>query len=195
MAGVRRLPTVANTVAAPEPPAPHIPPIAEAAAQLAQIRPKGYFGGARLLAADAQVATLLANEARRRAMRRLFGIPVDTGSGIATLIALGALLEAIRRQTQSLPPVPGRDNALIGLGILRETAYDIAGPASRSSRYFGTLLGIALIGGGTRIVVKKSAHGVRTLAHHAIADFNHRYGHLIRPNQRRQQNQSSSPPV
>ncbi|HTX08391.1 MAG TPA: hypothetical protein VME22_07255 [Solirubrobacteraceae bacterium] len=172
-------------MATPDTPLPPGPPIAQAAAQLAQIRPKGYFGGARLLAADAQVAALLANEARRRTMRRLFGIPVDNSSGLVTLIALGAVVEGVRRQSQRIPSRPTRGQSLIGLGILRETAYEIAGPASRSSRYFGTLLGIALIGGGTRIAVKKSAHGVRVLAHHASADFNHRYGHLIRPNQRR----------
>jgi hypothetical protein len=126
-------------------------------------------------------------------MRRLFGIPVDTNSGIATLIALGALGAAISRQAPGLPPRPTGGQSLIGLGILRETAYEIAGPASRSSRYFGTLLGIALIGGGTRIVVRKSAHGVRTVTRHATADFNHRYGHLIRPNQRRNGRPPSPP--
>jgi hypothetical protein len=171
-------------MAAPDVPVPPVPPIAEAAAQLAQIRPKGYFGGARLLAADARVATLLANEARRRAMRRVFGIPVDSKSGLATLIALGAVVEAVHRRTDDFHTGLKRSDSLVGLGILRETAYGIAGPSSRSSRYFGTLLGIALIGGATQIAVRKSAHEVRALSHRATADFSHRYGHLIRPNRR-----------
>jgi hypothetical protein len=195
MAGIRRLPTVASTVADPQPPVPDVPPVAQAAAGLARIRPEGYLGGARLLAADAQVAALLANEARRRAMRRMFGIPVDKSSGIATVIALGALAEAIRRQTEGLPTRPTGGQSLIGLGILRETAYQIGGPGSRSSRYFGTLLGVALIGGGARIAVKKSAKGVRTVTHRASAEFNHRYGHLIRRNLRRQEHATTSPPV
>ncbi len=193
MAGACRLPTVAR-VATPDVPVPPVPPIAQAAAELARIRPEGYFGGARLLAADAQVATMLANEARRRALRRLFGIPVDTSSRIATLIALGALVAGIRRQRERLPSKPTPDYGLIGLGVLRETAYEIAGPASRSSRYFGTLLGVALIGGATRIAVKRSAHGARTLARHATTDFNHRYGHLIRTNRRRSDDAVPSPP-
>jgi hypothetical protein len=186
MAGARPLPTVA-AMAAPEeaPLPPPVPEIVEAAAELARIRPKGYFGGTRLLAADARVATMLANEARRRAMRTVFGIPVDSKSGLATLIALGAAGKALQRRTENFHPSrPTRGQSLIGLGILRETAYEIAGPASRSSRYFGTLLGLALIGGATQIAVKKSAHGVRVLSHRATADFNHRYGHLIRPNRR-----------
>jgi hypothetical protein len=185
MAGARPLRTVAP-VAASEAPVPPVPPIAEAAAELTRIRPKGYFGGARLLAADARVATLLANEARRRAMQRVFGIPVDSASGLATLIALGAVARAVQRRTDNFHPSrPTRGQSLIGLGILRETAYEIAGPSSRSSRYFGTLLGVALIGGATQIAVKKSAHGVRVLSHRAAANFNHRYGHLVRPNRRR----------
>ena len=194
MAGARRLPTVAR-VATPDVPVPPVPPIAQAAAELTRIRPEGYFGGARLLAADAQVATMLANEARRRALRRLFGIPVDTNSRIATLIALGALVAGIRRQRERLPSRPSPDYGLIGLGILRETAYDIAGPASRSSRYFGTLLGIALIGGATRIAVRKSAHGARVVTHRATGEFNHRYGRLIRANRRRTDDAVPSPPV
>ncbi len=180
---------------APDVPVPPVPPIGQAAAELARIRPEGYFGGVRLLAADAQVATMLANEARRRALRRLFGIPVDTNSRIATLIALGALVEGIRRQRERLPPKPSPDYGLIGLGVLRETAYEIAGPGSRSSRYFGTLLGVALIGGATRIAVKKSAHGARVVTHRATAEFNHRYGHLIRANRRRTDDAGPSPPV
>jgi hypothetical protein len=178
-------------MAAPEAPLPPVPPIAEAAAvaeaaaELTRIRHEGYFGGARLLAADAGVASLLANEARRRAMHRVFGIPLDSASGLATLIALGAVAKAVRRRTDNFQSGLSRSDALVGLGILRETAYDIAGPSSRSSRYFGTLLGVALIGGATQIAVKKSAHGVRVVSHRAFADFNHRYGHLIRPNRRR----------
>jgi hypothetical protein len=194
MAGARRLPTVAR-VATPDAPVPRVPPIAQAAAELARIRPEGYFGGARLLAADARVAGMLANEARRRALRRMFGIPVDTNSRIATLIALGALVEGIRRQRERLPSRPSPDYGLIGLGILRESAYEIAGPASRSSRYFGTLLGVALIGGATRIAVKRSAHGARVVTHRASAEFNHRYGSLIRRNLRRVADQGPSPPV
>jgi hypothetical protein len=194
MAGACRLPTVAR-VATPDAPVPPVPPIAQAAAELARIRPEGYFGGARLLAADARVAAMLANEARRRALRKFFGIPVDTNSRIATLIALGALVAGIRRQRERLPSKPSPDYGLIGLGVLRETAYEIAGPGSRSSRYFGTLLGIALIGGATRIAVKKSAHGARVVTHRATTEFNHRYGRLIRANRRRQKDEAPSPPV
>jgi hypothetical protein len=148
---------------------------------------EGYFGGARLLAADVRVATLFADEARRRTMQRLFGIPRGDKSGLATLIALVALGEAVRRRMEpvpapSSPTVPG---IVVGVSLVRELAYDIAGPWSRESPYFGTLLALALIGGTTRMAVRASAHRVRTLSHKGVAEFEHRYGHLIRPNRPR----------
>jgi hypothetical protein len=159
-----------------------VSPAAAAQAVLAPIRPEGYFGGVRLLAADARVAYLLANDARCRAMERLFGIPRDEKSGLATLIALGTLAEVIRRSSQGLAKGPTAPDYLFGLGMLRESAYGLAGPSSRQSHYFGTLVAIALVGASARVAVRKTVHGVRGVSHQAYTDFHHRYGHLIRPN-------------
>ena len=156
-------------MATPEPPVPDVPPIAQAAAGLTRIRPQGYFGGARLLAADAQVAAMLANEARRRALRRFFGIPVDTNSRIATLIALGALVAGIRRQRERLPSKPSPDYGLIGLGVLRRRRMRSPAPGPAARGISGTLSGVALIGGATRIAVRKSGHGARVVTHRATA--------------------------
>jgi hypothetical protein len=148
---------------------------------------EGYFGGARLLAADIRIASLFADEARRRTMQRVFGIPRGDKSGLATLIALVALGETLRRRTEgiSAPSTPTVPGVVVGVSLVRELAYDIAGPWSRESPYFGTLLALALIGGTARMAVRGSAHQVRALSHKGIAEFEHRYGHLIRPNRPR----------
>jgi hypothetical protein len=143
------------------------------------------FGGARLLAADARVVYLLADDARRRAIERVFGIPRDEKSGLLTLFALAALGSALQSRVPGRPSRPGLSGVMFGFGAVAEAAYDIAGPSSRESPYFGTLLAFALAGAATRVAVRKTAHGVRGVSHEAYREFHHRYGHLIRRNPRR----------
>ncbi len=66
--------------------------------------------------------------------------------------------------------------------MLGEAAYNVAGPGSRESSDFATLVGFALAAAGARAAVRKTAHGVRGVSHQAYAEFHHRYGHLIRRN-------------
>jgi hypothetical protein len=161
---------------AEEPPPPLVP-----------IRREGYFGGVELLAADARVASLFADEARRRTMYRLFGIPKTDKSGLATLIALLTVAEAARRAMDGMsrPAPPTPIGVLFGIGLVKEAAYGIAGPSARQSPYFGTLLAFALMGASVRLGLRASTRGVRNLSHTARTDFVHRYGHLVRPNRPR----------
>jgi hypothetical protein len=152
---------------------------------LARIRPEGFFGGARLLAADARVAYLLADEGRRRTMERLFGIPRDEPSGVATVVALMVLAQVVRSHTPQPKFRPTVNDVAFGFGALREAAYDVAGPWARESSYFGTLLAFALVAGTARAAMRKSSHGASGLSHQAYREFHHRYGHLIRRNRRR----------
>ena len=162
------------------------PGAVDAAPPLIPIRKEGYFGGVELLAADARVASLFADEARRRTMRRLFGIPTTDKSGLATLVALLTLGEAIRRRTNGYRrPNPTVIGAVTGLGLVKELAYDIAGPWSRESSNFGTLLAFALMAASARVAVRSSVRGVRSVSHQGFSEFEHRYGHLIRPNRNR----------
>jgi hypothetical protein len=160
---------------------------AEPGHPLAPIRREGYFGGGRLLAADLRVVSLFADEARRSALQRLLGIPKADPSALVTLIALATAAEAIRRGMEgvSSPSRPSPIGLMTGVGVAKEVAYGIAGPAARETPYFGTLLVWAIIGTSTRFVVKKSLRGVRSVSHEARREFDHRYGHLIRPNRRR----------
>ena len=120
-------------------------------------------------------------------MQRLFGIPPSEKSGLATLVALLALGEALQRRTEGMsrPSPPTFPGYVIGVALVRELAYDIAGPWSRESPYFGTLMAFALIGRTARVAVRESRRGVRKLSHRGFTEFEHRYGHLIRPNRPR----------
>ena len=69
--------------------------------------------------------------------------------------------------------------------MVKEAAYGIAGPSARESPYFGTLLAFALMGAGVRLGLRASTRGVRNLSHRARHEFEHRYGHMIRPNRPR----------
>jgi hypothetical protein len=124
-------------------------------------------------------------------MERLLGIPRDQPSGIETLVTVGFLVSATRSRAdrgraalRSRRKLSGSDRAIIGFGVLREAAYDVAGPSARESAYFGTLLAFALVGATARLAVRKSAHGVKGLSHQAYGEFHHRYGHLILRNRR-----------
>lgn len=155
--------------------------------KLAPIRREGYFGGVGLLAADARVVLLFADEARRRALQRLLGISRVDKSGLETLIVLALLAGATRRRVEAVPKpsTPTLPSALAGVGLVKEAAYGIAGPWARESPYFGTLLVFAVMGASVRFGVRASTRGVRSLSHQARTEFDHRYGHLIRPNRPR----------
>jgi hypothetical protein len=144
----------------------------------------GYFGGARLLFADARVVYLLLNEARSRTIARLFGISGEN-SALVTLIALGLAAHTVRSKVGRVlnaPGVPDAGDAVIGASLMRESVRGIAGAWSRDSPIFGTLVIASLVGTVVRPVVRATVHGVKASAHVARADFDHRYGHIIRPN-------------
>jgi hypothetical protein len=170
-----RLASSVMTTPEPEPP-PLVP-----------IRREGYFGGVELLAADARVALLFADEARRRTLERLFGISRLDKSGLETLIILGLLAGATQRRVQSVrrPTPPTPIGVMFGIGLVKEAAYGIAGPSARQSPYFGTLLAFAVMGATARLGVRASTRGIRRLSHQARYEWDHRYGHLIRPNRPR----------
>jgi hypothetical protein len=159
---------------------PELPP-------LAPIRREGYFGGLGLLAADMRVALLFADEARRRTLERLLGVSRVDKSGLETLIVLGLLGGGTRRRVQAVrrPKPPTPIGVMFGMGLVKEGAYAVAGPWARESPYFGTLLGFALIGASTRYVARKSTRRVGALTRKGFHEFEHRYGHMIRPNRPR----------
>jgi hypothetical protein len=134
--------------------------------------------GARLLATDLRVATLLLNDARYRTFQRVFAVE-RRDVNLVTLIGLLVLAEKTQATTRSLRGRRGPTMAedFMGFGIVREALCRVAGPSSRDTPLLSTLLAIAVIGGAAR----SGLHGVRGSGHRADVAFHHRYGYLIDP--------------
>lgn len=147
----------------------------------------GYFAGAKLLATDARVALLLLREIRGRVCEGLFGVSRDD-SALVTFIALATLAHAVRNSVHDAITAPGAptwNDAVIGVGALKEGAHWIAGDWSRDVPVVPALIVAAVIGQHLRPWLRISLHDVKAVSRQIRVDFDHRYGHLIRPNHER----------
>jgi hypothetical protein len=146
-----------------------------------------YFGGGRLLFSDARVMYLLANEARSRLIARLFGISGEN-SALVTVIALGLAADTVHRKMVKVLNAPGAPDvadAMVGASMLRESVRRIAGVGSEGSPMLGTLILGSLVAACIRPALKATLHAAKASSHRARVDFDHRYGHIIRPSHRR----------
>jgi hypothetical protein len=147
----------------------------------------GYFSGAKLLARDVRVATLLVREGRNRACGRLFGVSSDD-SAIVALIALATLAHAAHEKVRDIitaPGAPSMSDSFIAVGMLKETVHVIAGDWSREMPVMPAVIVGAVIAHHLRPWERIALHDIRAAAHRLRVDFDHRYGHLIRPNRQR----------
>jgi len=139
--------------------------------------------GARLLARDVGVVTLLLNDARHRAFQRVFAVD-KTDVNLMTLIVLLVTAERMqatsRRVRASRGPTLAED--FTGFGIVREALCRVAGPNARDTPLLASLLAIAVIGG----TVRSGLHGLRGSGHSADVAFHKRYGYLVDPGHWRQ---------
>ncbi len=129
---------------------------------------------------------LLLNEARSSAIARLFGISGEN-SALVTMIALGLAAGTVHRKAVQIIHAPGGPtvaDGAIGAALLGESAHGIAGGLYRGSPLFGTLIATSLVGAALRPVVRTTLRGVKASSHAARADFDHRYGHIIRRSRR-----------
>jgi hypothetical protein len=137
--------------------------------------------GARLLVSDIRTALLLLDEARYRAVRRLFGVSRDQ-SWPVTLIALAVLAQAAHDKSDQMlkgPGGPSRSDVMLGAAGVRELLAGIPGPRSRDTELVATLVAIALAGAVVRPGPSRAAHGIRTATDRARHSFERRYGHLL----------------
>jgi hypothetical protein len=147
----------------------------------------GYFSGAKLLARDVRVGALLVREGRNRACARLFGVSSDD-SALVALIALATLAHAAHGKVHDIitaPGAPSMSDSLIGAGILKEAVHLIAGDWSREVPVMPAVIVGAVIAHHLRPWERLALHDIRAMAHRLRMDFDHRYGHLIRPNRPR----------
>lgn len=140
-------------------------------------------GGARLLRTDVRVAHLLANEARDRAAARLFGVSPDDAF-LVTIIALGLAARAVHDRAVRVldaPGVPSFGDTVIAAGALRQAAQRIQGTPSTKSPALDLLVLSAFVSALAVPSVRASLRWVRASTHRLRLDFDHRYGHLLRP--------------
>src|SRR5947209_10038867 len=111
----------------------------------------GGRAGARVLRTDLRVASLLANDARRRAITRLFAVPADQ-QNLLTAVAILALAQSASEhlgRVFAAPPLPGAHTSLLGTASVKELLLGIAGAPARETPNAGMLLAIAIVGGTT----------------------------------------------
>jgi hypothetical protein len=139
-------------------------------------------GGARLLINDVSVAYLLLNDARYRAVARLFGVTKDK-SLLVTVVGIGTLAVALHDKAARMRPAPSAPSlgdTVIAAGVLRASARGIAGAWVKDTPGFNSLIAIALLGSLARPVLRVSFRDMRASSHRARVVFDNRYGHLIR---------------
>ena len=99
-----------------------------------------------------------------------------------TLIALALVADAAHEKSDQMlrgPGGPTRADVALGAARLRELLAGIAGPSSRDTPFFATLVTIAVGGALVRPALSRTVHGIRTSAHHVRQSFNHRYSHHL----------------
>ena len=100
------------------------------------------------LCRTSQSRSWLVDEARHRAVERLFGVSREQ-SWQVTLIALALLASAAHDKSDQLlkgPGGPTRSDVMLGAAGLRELLTWIPGPSSRDTPLVGTLVMVALVG-------------------------------------------------
>jgi hypothetical protein len=154
---------------------------------VAGVNPPEHFRGTLLLA-DTRTALLLANEARHRAVQRVFGLSPEQDN-VLTLLALGLMASAMHdayRKVMEGPPFPTGADLALGGASASELMLGVAGPPSRKGPLLGALLLGALLAGGARPVLRRSLAGLVGEERKLSFDFHRRYGYLVDPGHWRQ---------
>ena len=139
------------------------------------------YGGGKLLLTDSKIALLFGDEARVRALNRLFGLSREQAN-LATAVALLLLVQAAADAKQRLVAqgaTPTAGDSAIWVVVARELLAGVAGPSSRDTPLLGTLITIAFLGGAARRIAIKAGHAIRSGSHRADVGFRHRYGYLV----------------
>ena len=139
-------------------------------------------GGAKLLFVDVRTRSLLAGEARRRGVTRVFGVPRADQSLLVTVVLIGAVGTVVRGFAAALPrPRPSGADAAIGGSLLNATFRGIAGAPSGNMPLAGGLIAFAVLSHLLRPAVAGSARTAHAVAHEVRTVFGARYGHHLRP--------------
>lgn len=138
-------------------------------------------GGALRLAGDTRIALALINEARYRAIVRVFGCSREQAN-VASFVAAALIAAQVHERWRRLADAtvgPALPDELLGAAVLRNLLSGAAGPAVRDSPQLSNLLlaVVILTGGGP--LVARSLRGIRHASHRLDTGFRHRYGYLV----------------
>jgi hypothetical protein len=131
-------------------------------------------GGARLLLVDVGVRSLLMGEGRQRALTRVFGVPREDQSFLATVILIGAGATVLRGFAPRRPRVSGADAAMGG-SVLSAALRSAAGAPSRNIPLAGALIAVGVLSHSLRPAIAGSAREVRALAREVRVALGARY--------------------
>ncbi len=131
------------------------------------------------LETDLRILFLMLNEARYRTLQATLGVSRDEAN-LVSLVLLGMMAHSVgvrwRRFMSGPAPVPSPGDMALGVAAVRDVVQGIAGPASRDTSMFGTLVAVAAMGGVSLPIIRRSMHAVREAAHEVTGAFRHRYG-------------------
>jgi hypothetical protein len=116
----------------------------------------------RMLFGDAIITFLLFNEARRRIVVRVYGVPRED-SELMTGIAIGSVAKGVQSGARVIAAwvVPSFAATVMGAGALKEAANSIAGDWSRTVPAFGTLITVAVVAKSFGPGLRASFRGLR----------------------------------
>jgi hypothetical protein len=135
------------------------------------------FSGAQLLVSDIRTAWLLLNAARYRALERVFGVTGEQAN-LLTFVALLMLAEGGFERTHRLlddAGPPSVADSVLGVATVRAFGQMIAGPTSRETPLFGTLVTIAVVGSFLRPALVRGSREFAQFSYQAREAFSHRY--------------------
>ncbi len=135
--------------------------------------------GPMRLETDLRILFEMLNEARYRTLQATLGVSRDQAN-LVSLVLLGIVAHSAgvrwRRLMSGPPPVPTPGDAALGVSTMREIVQTIAGPASRDTSMFGTLVAVAAVGGVCVPIARRSMRAVHEGAREVRAAFKQRYG-------------------
>lgn len=128
------------------------------------------------MSTDLRVWSLLAGEARRRSITRVFGVPGDEQSLLVTVALLGAGAAVLRSLVPPIPvhPLSGSDLA-IGGSLVNATLRGVAGAPAQAMPLAGLLIAFAVVGHATRPAIEGVVRDVKAAARATHAAFVGRY--------------------
>jgi hypothetical protein len=134
--------------------------------------------GPMRLETDLQIVLHMLNEGRRRSLQSAFGITREEAD-LVSLVLLGMIGHSVHRRWtrfMSGPLFPSAGDSALSVAATRELVQTIAGPASRDTSMFGTLVAVAAAGGVALPIVRRGMRAVEVSVEDVAAAFRHRYG-------------------